>query len=369
MAGIIDSDYRRFREIVKGHVRKNLKQYIVNGELIGKEGKDYVRVPLPYINLPKFIYNDSENAGIGQGDGEEGDPIDGYGEEYGEEGGNQPGDIMYEADLSLEEIAEILGEKLELAELKPKSVDRILKEKDKYKSIRKTGPESLRHFKRTYQSALKRMISTGEYKPEKPIVIPVRQDKHYRSWVREPEPNAKALIIYGRDVSGSMDDERVDIVRNAIWCQDIWIRSQYKDRVHHAYLAHHSDAWEVDREKFFSIYNSSGGTVISSIFNKMIELFDGPLARYNKELWNIYIFYYGDGENYESDNDKCISILQEKIIPSVNLFCYGHVTNASTNFQKKVMTLSNQSPNTRYAEISTNIQILDALKKFLGAKK
>ena len=65
-------------------------------------------------------------------------------------------------------------------------------------------------------------------------------------------------------------------------------------------------------------------------------------------------------------NNKAMTNALTRLMFTLLIF---KVTNASTNFQKKVMTLSNQSPNTRYAEISTNIQILDALKKFLGAKK
>lgn len=367
MAGNIDSDYKRFREIIKGHVRENLREYITNGEIIGREGKDYVRVPLPHINLPKFIYDDSDNLGVGQGDGQEGDPTDW--DFYGDEAGKDPGELVYDAELSIEELAEILGERLDLGELKPKSVERILEEKDRYKSIRRTGPESLRHFKRTYRTALKRTIASGLYDPKNPVVVPIRPDKYYRSWVKTPEPNAKAVVFHMRDISGSMDDDKVDIVRNMAWWEDAWIRHNYKDRVHHVYLVHHSDAWEVGREDFFNIFGSGGGTVISSILNLASSMFTGATSKFNHEHWNVYMFYYSDGENWADDNKNCMNTLQEKILPHANSFCYGHISEITSDFLKGINKLSADNPNLRYHEIPKKLLILDALKKFLQQKK
>ena len=43
----IKQDHSRVREIVRGRIRQNLKKYISRGELIGKQGKDQVKIPLP----------------------------------------------------------------------------------------------------------------------------------------------------------------------------------------------------------------------------------------------------------------------------------------------------------------------------------
>ena len=42
----IDADQGRFRQIVRGHVRKNLKRYISQGEMIGRVGGGRVRIPV-----------------------------------------------------------------------------------------------------------------------------------------------------------------------------------------------------------------------------------------------------------------------------------------------------------------------------------
>jgi len=52
--------------------------------------------------------------------------------------------------------AAILGEELELPRIQPRGRRSIPVEKLKYSNIRRVGPESLRHFKRTFREALKR---------------------------------------------------------------------------------------------------------------------------------------------------------------------------------------------------------------------
>ena len=67
-----------------------------------------------------------------------------------------------EVDVSLEELAQILGEELELPNIEPKGKENIEDLKYKYTGIQQQGPESLKHFKRTYKEALKRTISIGK---------------------------------------------------------------------------------------------------------------------------------------------------------------------------------------------------------------
>jgi len=38
----IDRDQNRFRQIVRGKIRENLRQYVNHGELIGRKGRDLV---------------------------------------------------------------------------------------------------------------------------------------------------------------------------------------------------------------------------------------------------------------------------------------------------------------------------------------
>src|SRR4051812_25495013 len=157
----IEKDHQRFRQIVKGRIRDDLRKFLTKGELIGKEGKHLISIPVRGVELPHFRYGDN-SQGVGAGDGKEGDVVGKGQKGQGKgQGGTDPGQHLMEADLSLDELADILAEELKLPRIEPKGRHRITTVKDKYSSLRKVGPESLRHFKRSYKEALKRSIATG----------------------------------------------------------------------------------------------------------------------------------------------------------------------------------------------------------------
>jgi uncharacterized protein len=60
---LIEHDSSRFRQIVRGQVKQNLRKYISNGELIGRQGKDLVSIPIPQIELPTFRFGDNTGRG------------------------------------------------------------------------------------------------------------------------------------------------------------------------------------------------------------------------------------------------------------------------------------------------------------------
>src|SRR5580698_3750471 len=164
----IERDHQRFRKIVRGKVKSNLGKYISRGEMIGKKGRDFVSIPLPSIELPQFRYGQKGSGGVGQGDGDPGQPLTAPQGDQPGGAGDQPGGHILEVDLTLEELADILGEELALPRIEPKGKKNIVTTKDKYTGIRQTGPESLRHFKRTFKRAMKRQISSGTYNPSDP---------------------------------------------------------------------------------------------------------------------------------------------------------------------------------------------------------
>src|SRR5215470_6524944 len=114
----IDKDHQRFRQIVKGRIRGDLRKFITRGELIGKEGKNLISIPVHGIEIPTFRYGDN-SGGVGSGEGEEGQTV---GQQPGSgngHGGEEPGQHILEVDVSLEELAEILGEELQLPRIQP----------------------------------------------------------------------------------------------------------------------------------------------------------------------------------------------------------------------------------------------------------
>jgi hypothetical protein len=358
----IERDHQRFRKLVRGKVKSNLSKYISRGEMIGKKGKDLVSIPLPQIDVPQFKYGQKGSGGVGQGDGQPGQPL-GPGQEPGSGAGDQPGGHILEVELTMEEMAQILGEELALPRIEPRGKKNIITTRDRYTGIRQAGPESLRHFKRTFKRALKRQISAGIYNPKEPMVIPVREDKQYRSWKEVRQPQSVAAIIYMMDVSGSMTDEQKEIVRIEAFWIDTWIKAHYQG-VETAYIIHDAAAQEVDEHTFYHT-RESGGTKISSAY----ELADKVItAKYPADQWNVYAFHFSDGDNWGDDIPKCVEILTEKLLPKVNLFGYGQVESpyGSGEFFDYVHELVSEHKNVVASRVPDREAILGSIKEFLG---
>ncbi|MCC6996442.1 MAG: DUF444 family protein [Deltaproteobacteria bacterium] len=368
MSQKIDQDHRRFRDIVRGKIKQNLKKYITQGEMVGKKGKDLVSIPLPQIDIPHFRYGQKQQGGVAQGDGNPGDAM-GQGEPQPGEGkaGDRPGDHLLEVELSMEELAAILGEELRLPRIEPKGREKIVAKKDRYTGIRPTGPEALRHFRRTYKQALRRQIAMGTYNPKAPKVVPVREDRRYRSWRTDPLPQSNAVIIYMMDVSGSMGDEQKEIVRIESFWIDTWLRSQYQG-IDSRYIIHDAMAKEVDRDTFFRT-RESGGTMISSAYKLCAAMID---AEYPPSEWNIYPFHFSDGDNWSVDDTvTCVDLLRKQILPRVNQFAYGQVESpyGSGQFIKDLDEHFDDDDNLVTSEIKGKDAIIDSIRDFLGKGK
>jgi uncharacterized sporulation protein YeaH/YhbH (DUF444 family) len=364
----IEQDLHRFRQIVRGVVKKELKRFMSTGELIGKKGKDLVSVPIRQIEIPNFRHETRKLGGVGQGEGEIGQPI-GAGD--GAEGiggaGDAPGRHILEVDVTLEELADIMGEELELPKIQPKSKRSIITDKERYSSIARSGPESLRHFKRTFRAALKRQIASGNYDPDNPVVIPVKEDKRYRSFRMASIPETSAVIVYLMDVSGSMGDEQKEIVRIESFWIDTWLQRQYKG-LQTRYIIHDAAAREVDEETFFHT-RESGGTRISSAYELCTKIINEELPPSD---WNIYVFHFSDGDNWGGgDTEKCLDILREHMLPTVNLFCYGQVASpyGSGAFINDLSKAFPETDNLVLSEINNRDEIYKSIKEFLGKGK
>jgi len=363
----INQDHRRFKRIVRGKIKKNLREYMTKGELTGKQGKKIIKIPIPRIDIPRFKYGAKSTGGTGQGEGEVGDSLGGEGEEGpGGQGpaGNQAGEHGLEVDVSIEDLAAIMGEELELPRIEPRGTKRLETIREKYTGIRTIGPESLRHFKRTYKEALKRQISLDSYDPDNPIIVPIREDKRYRSYKETSLPQSNAVIIYMMDVSGSMGEEQKEIVRIESFWLDTWLQSQYKG-LESRFIIHDASAREVDRETFFHT-RESGGTMISSAYNLALKIIEDD---YPLEDWNVYPFHFSDGDNWSSDDtSECMRILTEGIIPRSNMFCYGQVESpyGSGQFIKDLQANFEDREEVVLSEIKSREEIYDSIKVFLG---
>src|SRR5690606_20811114 len=235
-----------------------------------------------------------------------------------------PGQHTLEVDVSLEELAQILGEELELPNIEPRGTKANRTQAGRFTGISRSGPQSLRHFKRTFREALKRQIAAGQYDPEDPVVVPIKADHRYRYLATRDVPQASAAVIYMMDVSGSMGREQKEIVRIEAFWIDTWLRSQYQN-LEVAYIVHDAAAHVVDQHTFFHL-RESGGTKISSAYELCLRVIED---RFPSAEWNIYPFHFSDGDNWSSrDTERCVDLLRSSILPQVNQFAYGQVKSA-----------------------------------------
>jgi len=362
----IEADRARFREIVRGRIRSDLRRYLSTGELIGRAGDHAVSIPLPQIELPRFVFGENPRGKGGRGEGEGSDSGEGEGAEGEGAGlaGNQPGAHILEVEVELDELAEMLGEELGLPNIQPRGVKELSSDGGRYNGLRVTGPDSLRQFRRTFKNALKRTIASGTYDAANPLVVPVREDFRFRMRKSCPLPESSAVVFHMMDVSGSMGREQKEIVRIKAFWIDTWLRSQYKN-LEVVYIVHDAVARVVDQHTFFHL-RESGGTKISSAYELCLKQIQ---ERYRPEDWNIYPFHYSDGDNWSArDTELCISMLRDEILPRVNQFCYGQVKSAhgSGQFKKDLDAALNEEEILVTACVNDRGDVPEAIRAFLG---
>jgi uncharacterized sporulation protein YeaH/YhbH (DUF444 family) len=362
----IKEDQNRFRDIVKGKIKEDFKKYVSQGEMIGKRENEFVKIPLPQIDIPTFRYGPKQEGGVGQGQGQPGDAVGEPGEGQGQ-AGDQPGEHMLEVDLSMDELAEILGEKLQLPNIQPKGIKNIDSEKTRYSGLAPVGPEGLRHFKSSYKRALKRYVSSGTYNADEPVIVPIRRDLQYRTFKKVIQPQTRAVVIYMMDVSGSMGDEQKEIVRLESFWINTWLKKHYKG-LETRFIIHDAAAKEVDEDTFFKT-SESGGTLISSAYKLCQQIIE---TDYPPSEWNIYPFHFSDGDNWSGEDTRlCVKLLQEFFLPSCNVFSYGQVESkyGSGQFLKDLQKEFGNDERITLSQVENRDKILDSIKDFLGKGK
>jgi uncharacterized sporulation protein YeaH/YhbH (DUF444 family) len=322
----IKNDHQEFRDVISGRFREELKKYISTGKIFKNRSNKNggISIPIPKINLPHIVYG-SQNSGVGRGEGKEGDVV-GYEPKKGAGKGNQAGEEEGEGmiiSVDMNDVIDLLIEDLKLPRLMPKTNQTFEESIIKYNNVSKVGPKSLIHKRRSIKECMKRMISIGEWTKKKKLPgfnIPItplnicNDDFRYRQWNEIKKPASNAVIFFARDGSGSMDQTKCDIVSDMAWWLDLWIRKDYKktDRV---YIWHDVEAKELSESDFYSL-RYGGGTVCSSSL-KLIK--DIIKIRYPKEKYNIYIFYFGDGDNLYNDNKVFCDLIKNEF-NDINLF-------------------------------------------------
>ena len=158
--------------------------------------------------------------------------------------------------------------------------------------------------------------------------IPFRpEDERYRHQSVTKKKERNAVIVNIRDVSGSMGEDKRDLVERVFTPMDWYLQGKYDNAEFH-YIAHDYSAWEVNREDFFGI-QSGGGTQISSAY----ELAADILEDYPYSEWNRFVFAAGDGENRREDTVDNVIPLMEDI--SANKHAYIEAKPRTSSYNAK----------------------------------
>lgn len=316
----IQRDHGKFRDVVSGKKHLDLKGRIKTGTIFRSRSRDgKIGTTIPKLDLPSFRYGKMKQ-GVGRGEGNIGDVI---GKEDGQGKGNKAGQGSVEGieiAVDLEEVLKLLQEELELPNLLPKPSDTFEEVKKRYNSLSKTGPNALRHIRKTIRNTLKRQMAGGTHVQKwlpgfiEPVTLltPINDDIRYRQYTEHKVPASNAIIFFARDGSGSMDQFKCDIISDMAWWIDQWIRYFYK-RTERVYIWHDSEAYEVGEEKFYK-YRYGGGTTCSSALKLISKLLQ---YRYPPQKYNIYVFYFSDGENWDGDNEVFVKCLKEDLSPNL----------------------------------------------------
>ena len=318
-------DRLRHRQKVREAIRNNISDIVAEESIIGKDRDRIIKVPIRGVKEYRFVYGDNV-AGVGQGgEGAQPGQVVSQGKEKGgdQKAGNQQGVDYYETDITLDELIEIMFEDLELPYLERKRL-RELEVDHNYKRMgyRKKGVRVHLDRRRTAISRIMRKIASNRGQPgtEKRERFPFhREDLIYRRRVVETRRESNAVVLCIMDTSGSMDTMKKYLARSFFFMLYQFLCTKYL-KVEIVFIAHDTEAREVNEEEFFH-KGESGGTFISSGYSKALEVIQ---QRYHSALWNVYVFHCSDGDNFESDNPTALQAAGQ-IADVANLFGYGEI--------------------------------------------
>ncbi len=356
--GILDQE--RHRAKVEEAIRKNLADIVSQESIIMADGQKVIKVPIRSLEEYRLRFDPAkgQNAGQGQGGSQPGAVLGREASRGGGGAGDEPGSDYYEAEITVDELAEILFAELELPNLDDLNRRRIPAEGVDFRSVGKVGLTSNLDKKRTLLEAIKRAARHGGAVPG----AIAREDVRFRVWEEVERAQTAALVVAMMDTSGSMGDFEKYVARSFFTWLVRFLRSRYRS-VELVFLAHSTEAKEVSEEEFFT-KGESGGTKCSSVYRLAMEI---VAQRYGRGLGiNIYPFHFSDGDNLASDNQRALEAARE-LLDVARLFGYGEVRSDSSP-RHTLLSLFREmgDPRLKTAEIWEKADIHRALRAFLG---
>jgi uncharacterized protein len=188
-------DSERQKELVERAIRKNGKDLITEYNIIKSDGDKKIKIPIRFLDMYRFKYGKlNNNQETGQGvDAKKGDKFkvkSGEKEANPGEPGNEEGERVFEAEVTVDELVNILLEELNLPWMDPKSTTQIEIENDEFNSIDRKGIYPNLDLKRSLIENLKRNAAKGN-----PKIGPfAKEDLRYKTWETEKEYHSNAIL-------------------------------------------------------------------------------------------------------------------------------------------------------------------------------
>lgn len=356
-------DQQRHQEKVREVIARNLPQIISEESIIMGKDKKIIRIPIRSLEEYRFCFKrQGLQAGQGRGGTRKGDILGrdyGSGSAPGAGAGDQPGVDYYEAEVTLEEIEEMLFSELELPSLQDKKKRLLVSPAYEFRDVRSKGLLGNLDKKRTLLENLKRNAIKG--KATIGGIIP--EDLRYKTWEDKFKFETSAVVLAMMDTSGSMGTHEKYIARTFFFWMLRFLRSKYQ-RVEVVFIAHHTRAREVSESEFF-VKGESGGTRCSSAYRLALEIID---RRYPPAEYNVYPFHFSDGDNLPSDNEVCLEAVR-RLLTRVNLLGYGEIVNPYFRTGTLMSTLKRVKDDKLVTvEIKDRNDVYQALRQFFSAR-
>ena len=313
------SDRVRHKKKIEKAIKESIKDVIAEESIIGQNGKKKIRIPVRGLKEYRFIFgNNEKNKTVGSGGNHKlkrGQKIGhkraqkGKGQGTGSKGSNEKGEEYYDVEVTIEELAEYLFNDLEFPDLEKKQFRFVSQESIKRKGYRFKGIRPRLSKKETIKRKIRRKKmaqKAGTYNPEEDERFPFHQnDLKYHHIKPKKKDNSAAVIFFLMDVSGSMSQERKFLARSFFFLLYQFLNHKY-EKLEVVFISHSTDARRVSEDDFFRV-GTFGGTIISSSLKLELDTID---KEFHPNSWNIYTFYCGDGENWDSDNEKSLELFK-----------------------------------------------------------
>ncbi|MHB1651207.1 MAG: sporulation protein YhbH [Desulfitobacteriaceae bacterium] len=353
-------DQNRHKQKVQEAIKQQLGDLIVDESIILSDGKKNVKIPMRSLEEFRFRYDFNKRKNTGQGTGKMA-PGDVLGHETtkgkgsGSGAGEEPGIDIYEAEITYDDLAEILFNELKLPNLDEKKRPLISHDRPEFNDIRKKGLMANVDKKRTLLESIKREARKQHPSDSAHLQI-LPEDLRFKTWETRPNYETNAVILAMMDTSGSMGQFEKYIARTFFFWMVRFLRIKYRN-VEMRFLAHHTEAKEVTEEEFFT-RGESGGTRCSSAYQLALEIIE---AEYPPEHYNIYPVHFTDGDNIGSDNARSLNLMQ-RLVEASRVVGYGEILR--THYSSTLMATLKRitDPKLRLVTIRDRNEVYAALK-------